>query len=111
MATLAKEQDEDVIADVGAAVEAFIADDGAPLHQIESLCMRCGENVSELNPFLPSLPTTSLACVVILLGEHMALFWLVSRVYRITLFLRGKIIILEPKNWNPSFGFGAKELN
>lgn len=44
MATLAKEQDEDVIADVGAAVEAFIADDGAPLHQIESLCMRCGEN-------------------------------------------------------------------
>lgn len=36
---------DDVIADVGTAAEAFTADDGAPLHQIESLCMRCGENV------------------------------------------------------------------
>ena len=36
---------DDVIADVGDAAEAFSADDGAPLHEIESLCMRCGENV------------------------------------------------------------------
>jgi hypothetical protein len=36
---------DDVIADVGDAAEAFNADDGAPLHEIESLCMRCGENV------------------------------------------------------------------
>ncbi|KAG0566349.1 hypothetical protein KC19_7G057100 [Ceratodon purpureus] len=35
---------QEVIEDVGAAAEAFTADDGAPLHQIESLCMRCGEN-------------------------------------------------------------------
>ena len=43
---------QEVIEDVGAAAEAFTADDGAPLHQIESLCMRCGENVcnSSLTP-------------------------------------------------------------
>ncbi|KAJ4965823.1 hypothetical protein NE237_017672 [Protea cynaroides] len=35
----------DPIVDVGLAVEAVSADDDAvPLHQIESLCMRCGEN-------------------------------------------------------------------
>ncbi|XP_043694775.1 zinc finger protein ZPR1 homolog [Telopea speciosissima] len=35
----------DPIVDVGSAVEAVSADDDAvPLHQIESLCMRCGEN-------------------------------------------------------------------
>lgn len=32
--------------DVGSVVEAVSADDGdAPLYQVESLCMRCGENV------------------------------------------------------------------
>jgi len=39
------ETQQEIIADVGAAAEAFTADDGAPLHEIESLCMRCGENV------------------------------------------------------------------
>jgi len=35
------------IVDVGSVVEAVSADDGdAPLYSLESLCMRCGENVS-----------------------------------------------------------------
>ncbi|XP_042502646.1 zinc finger protein ZPR1 homolog [Macadamia integrifolia] len=34
----------DPIVDVGSAVEAVSADDVLPLHQIESLCMRCEEN-------------------------------------------------------------------
>lgn len=35
------------IVDVGSVVEAVSADDSdAPLYQVESLCMRCGENVS-----------------------------------------------------------------
>lgn len=34
------------IVDVRSVVEAVSADDGdAPLYQVESLCMRCGENV------------------------------------------------------------------
>ncbi|XP_058094229.1 uncharacterized protein LOC131240169 isoform X2 [Magnolia sinica] len=38
---------DNAIADVRSVVEAVSADDdaSAPLHQIESLCMRCGENV------------------------------------------------------------------
>ncbi|KAL9276678.1 hypothetical protein ACSQ67_025788 [Phaseolus vulgaris] len=36
----------DQIVDVGSVVEAVSADDGdAPLYSLESLCMRCGENV------------------------------------------------------------------
>jgi len=45
---MAKTEQEDLIADVGATAEAFTADDGAPLHEIESLCMRCGKNVCSL---------------------------------------------------------------
>uniref|UniRef100_A0A7I4B749 Zinc finger ZPR1-type domain-containing protein n=1 Tax=Physcomitrium patens TaxID=3218 RepID=A0A7I4B749_PHYPA len=44
MAAPATEHHNNMIADVGDAAEALTADDGAPLHQIESLCMRCGEN-------------------------------------------------------------------
>ncbi|KAG4917526.1 hypothetical protein JHK85_055807 [Glycine max] len=34
------------IVDVGSVVEAVSADDGdAPLYSLESLCMRCGENI------------------------------------------------------------------
>lgn len=41
----------DQIVDVGSVVEAVSADDGdAPLYSLESLCMRCGENVS-FSPF------------------------------------------------------------
>jgi hypothetical protein len=38
-----------VVVDLGSAAESVAADEEAhatPLHQIESLCMRCGENVS-----------------------------------------------------------------
>lgn len=49
MAAPATEHHDDVIADVGDAAEALTADDGAPLHQIESLCMRCGENVGDIS--------------------------------------------------------------
>ncbi|KAL9277440.1 hypothetical protein ACSQ67_025011 [Phaseolus vulgaris] len=36
----------DQIVDVGSVVEAVSADDGdAPLYSLESLCMRCGENI------------------------------------------------------------------
>ena len=46
----------DQIVDVGSVVEAVSADDGdAPLYSLESLCMRCGENVS----FSPCLLYTS----------------------------------------------------
>jgi len=35
------------IVDVGSVVEAVSAEDGdAPLYSLDSLCMRCGENVS-----------------------------------------------------------------
>lgn len=35
--------------DVGSVVEAVSADDGdAPLYHVESLCMRCGQNVFSL---------------------------------------------------------------
>lgn len=47
---------EDAITDVRSAAEAVSsADDEVPVHQIESLCMRCGENVkfSCKPPLLP----------------------------------------------------------
>lgn len=56
MAAPATEHHNNMIADVGDAAEALTADDGAPLHQIESLCMRCGENVSNIScPFFCEL--------------------------------------------------------
>ena len=40
---------KDQIVDVRSVVEAVSADDSdAPLYQVESLCMRCGENVTTL---------------------------------------------------------------
>ncbi|KAL5990861.1 hypothetical protein ACLOJK_011766 [Asimina triloba] len=39
---------DDTVVDVRSAVEAVSAEDDAPLHQIESLCMRCGENTGAL---------------------------------------------------------------
>ena len=40
------ENKEEQIVDVGSVVEAVSAEDGdAPLYQVGSLCMRCGENV------------------------------------------------------------------
>lgn len=44
-----------MIEDVGVAAEAITTDDGAPLHEIESLCMRCGENVINHLPLASSL--------------------------------------------------------
>jgi len=42
---MAKTEQKDLVVDVGIAAEAFTADNnGASLHEIESLCMRCGEN-------------------------------------------------------------------
>lgn len=41
------ENNKEEIVDVGSVVEAVSADDSdAPLYQVESLCMRCGENVT-----------------------------------------------------------------
>jgi len=38
---------EQIVVDIGSVVEAVSADDGhAPLYSIESLCMRCHENVN-----------------------------------------------------------------
>jgi hypothetical protein len=69
---------DDVIEDVGAAAEALTADDGAPLHQIESLCMRCGQNVSHssltLSHTLSYSPSPSLL--------WLSLRWIVSFVTR-----------------------------
>ena len=47
--------------DVGSVVEAVSADHsfGAPLYVVESMCMRCGENVC-LSPRLVSLFVASL---------------------------------------------------
>lgn len=42
-------KNKEQIVDVGSVVEAVTADDSdAPLYQVESLCMRCGENVLSL---------------------------------------------------------------
>lgn len=44
-----------VVVDLRSAAESAAADDDAhatPLHEIESLCMRCGENVSAPVPHL-----------------------------------------------------------
>ncbi|CAJ1939679.1 unnamed protein product, partial [Sphenostylis stenocarpa] len=44
---MAENAKSEQIVDVGTVVEAVSADDGdAPLYSLESLCMRCGENVS-----------------------------------------------------------------
>lgn len=41
------ENNKEEIVDVGSVVEAVSADDSdAPLYEVESLCMRCGENVT-----------------------------------------------------------------
>lgn len=51
-----KENKEQIV-DVGSVVEAVSADDGdAPLYSLESLCMRCGENVISSLPSFPPLP-------------------------------------------------------
>lgn len=43
-------ENKEEIVDVKSVVEAVSAEDGdAPIYQVESLCMRCGENVSFLN--------------------------------------------------------------
>ena len=40
------EGSKDQIVDVGSVVEALSAeDDDVPIYEVESLCMRCGENV------------------------------------------------------------------
>lgn len=45
------------IVDVRSVVEAVSADDGdAPLYKVESLCMRCGENVRTQTPSLYAFP-------------------------------------------------------
>lgn len=47
----------DQILDVRSVVEAVSADDSdAPLYQVESLCMRCGENVPTFPLSLTSKP-------------------------------------------------------
>lgn len=44
------EGNKEQIVDVRSVVEAVSADDGdAPVYQVESLCMRCGENVWSLS--------------------------------------------------------------
>ena len=47
-----------VVVDLRSAAESAAADEEAhatPLHEIESLCMRCGENVSAPVPYLSFL--------------------------------------------------------
>lgn len=46
----ANDGNREQIVDVRSVVEAVQAEDGdAPVYQVESLCMRCGENVWSLN--------------------------------------------------------------
>lgn len=50
---------KDEIVDVRSVVEAVSADEtGVPLYQVESLCMRCGENVSTFH-----FPLLHLFCI------------------------------------------------
>lgn len=59
----AHRQDQEQIVDVRSVVEAVSASDDsvsdAPLYQVESLCMRCGENVKYALPPLPASSTLS----------------------------------------------------
>lgn len=42
-------ENKEEIVDVKSVVEVSAEDGDAPIYQVESLCMRCGENVSFLN--------------------------------------------------------------
>lgn len=52
-------KDAATILDVRSVVEAISTDDdNAPVYQVESLCMRCHENVYSFSPSTPSPPHT-----------------------------------------------------
>src|SRR5688572_18689267 len=62
-----------VVVDLGSAAESVAADEEAhatPLHEIESLCMRCGENVSAPVPHLSFLMVPSSSVGVLVEGSE-----------------------------------------